>query len=282
MDIENTNKVDSGSLFVEGDVVMGYGQSSAEKSIFEDIKVEPKAEEVKEEPIITKTDDELAEELAKSLIEEDKPEEKTEEKETKKPLSKEESKIIALKKQNQKLLEDYREATKKLEDIETNKRKDELKKKYLDRGIDDEEAENYAHKDIEADKTVKRLEMLEFKFDNDEVLRQYPDSNGDLARIVSAVKSTGMTVEQVCRGLYGYTDTVRDARARQAATGDIDEEVKVSSVTSAEKASIQKSDNVLSRKDVEAKQKFENAFRNGQKMTNAEWLDRKKKYNINV
>jgi len=267
MNIDNSKLPENKSEFLEDDAVTSYVTPETTDEVVE--------ETVEQEEVVEKTDDELAAELAKV-------EEPTDEVKPSKHLSKEESKIVALKKQNQKLLEDYRALATRIEEIETSKRHVELKKTYIDKGIDEEEAESYAKRDIESDKTLKRLEMLEFKLDNESIFREYPEANKDILRIMNTVKSSGMTVEQVCRGLYGTSEPLRETRAKKAATGELEDENTTASVASAQRTATTKTPVTLSKADIDAKRRYENAFRGGEKLTNAEWLERKAKYNLKV
>lgn len=239
--------------------------------------VEPEVEEVAD----TDEDAEVAEladvgtedsssEVAEPVVEVAKPS---------KPLSKEESKIVALKRQNQKLLDDYRTLNSKLEEIESNKEHASLKSQYINRGMDEDYADQLAKKDVETKQYASKLEVLEFKLDNDEILRQYPDSKKDLNRIMSNVKSTGMTVEQVCRGLYGF-EPEREVRAKQAAKGELVESEPDTSVSKAQRSAETVTATTLSVKDLTKKKDYERLWRGGNKMTNAEYLAIKNTYNL--
>ena len=238
-------------------------------------------DEVVDEEVVSDDDSDNDEEMLASTDDDVVEEDTTHEgKKQSKPLSKEESKIVALKRQNQKLLEDYRALHDKLEEVENIKKQSQLKSQYVDQGMDEEQAEKQASKDVLLDKQNARLELLEFKYDNDDVLRNYPESKKDLARIMTNVKATGMTVEQVCRGLYGLGEPTRETRAKKAATGEIEEDMSTPSVASAQRASTSTATVALSKRDLEAKRDFETRWRDGEKMTNAEFIEIKKKYRL--
>ena len=259
---------------VEEDVIKGV-----ESSYLDDVIDPIESEEVVDEESTT-AEDEEAKELADTVDDVSDVDETHTEKKSTKPLSKEESKIVALKRQNQKLLEDFRTLHSKLEEAESTKKQSTLKNQYIDQGLDEEHAERQAQKDILLEKQIARLELLEFKDDNEDVLRKYPDSKKDIARIMANVKATGMTVEQVCRGLYGIEEPVREVRAKKAATGEIGEEESGSTITSAQRASVTKQTAVLSKRDLELKRDFESRWRDGEKMTNEEFAEIKKKYRL--
>lgn len=257
---------------VDEDVINGV-----ESSYLDDV-IDPIEEDVVDEES-TEEDDEVKE-LADTVDDVSDVDETHTEKKPTKSLSKEESKIVALKRQNQKLLEDFRALHAKLEESESTKKQSALKNQYIEQGLDEDHAERQAEKDLLLEKQIARLELLEFKDDNEDVLRKYPDSKKDIARIMANVKATGMTVEQVCRGLYGIEEPIREVRAKKAATGEIGEEESGSTVTSAQRASTSKQSAVLSKKDLELKRDFESRWRDGEKMTNEEFVEIKRKYKL--
>ena len=69
----------------------------------------------------------------------------------------------------------------------------------------------------------RQIEVLTFERKNRKVLSQYPDADADLEKIMKASQTSGMTVEQVCRGLYGNVRTEKELRALKALTDDSDD-----------------------------------------------------------
>lgn len=230
------------------------------------------------------TEDQEAEELAKTEDAEELAEEpattessQTTEQIPSKSLSKEEAKIVALKRQMQKALEDNRALQAKLDEIENDKQHKTLKAQYIDRGMDEDYAEQLAKKDVEAQTNAEKLEMLMFRLDHEDVLRKYPESKNDVKRIMRAAKTAGMSVEEVCRGIYG-TEPEREVRAKLAAKGELDESEPDTTVSKAQRSSAPQTTTTLSAKDLAKKKEYEQMWRGGQKMTNAEWISIKKTY----
>ncbi len=127
--------------------------------------------------------------------------------------SKEVRKIIDLKAENKALrkeLEEFREA----------KRKAELVSQYGET-YDEDTAKARADSDIRAERMERRIELAEFKADNATILVQFPEARADAEHIFEVVKSSGMTVEQVCRGLYGDAEPLDIRRAKAAANGSL-------------------------------------------------------------
>ena len=144
------------------------------------------------------------------------------EKPEKKSLTKEQRKIKALKDRALKLQSEKAELERKLaEKPDTSKdEEEELYSKYLEEH-DEKEARKLARKDVKQSTLESQVELLLFEKKNRKVLAQYPDSEDDLEKIMQATKSGVMTVEQICRGIYG-TKPEREVRAIQALT-DTDE-----------------------------------------------------------
>lgn len=235
------------------------------------------AEEEEAEP--SEEDKEVAELASEANAEAPAAQEVVPDRKPAKPLTKEESKIVALKKQNQKLAEDYRAMQSRLAELESAQKHGDLKKQYVEQGMDEEYAAKLADKDIAAQKQNERLELLEFRTDNDYILRRYPDARGDIARIMANVKATGMSVEQVCRGLYGL-EPVRETRARLAATGELEEtDGADTTVSDAQRAAeAPKAKTALTKADINRKREYERMWRNGERMTTEEYLEKKATY----
>lgn len=232
---------------------------------------------VKDEEEVKDESDLEAERLVNEEIVET-PNDKVETSQTDKRLSKEESKIVALKRANQKLLDDYRLVSQKLVDIESGSKHNDIKNEYIDKGIDEDTAERMAKQDMLFKKQEERLELLEFKEDNIDVIRKYPDAKKDLSRIMQNAKVTGMTVEQVCRGLYGEEVSERERRVLNSVTDT--EVVQEESTTNVARIASLPTEKRLSQEDLRLKAAFEEAARGGNKMTNNEWIAKKEKYGL--
>ena len=137
-----------------------------------------------------------------------------------KPKSKEQRKIQALKNEAKRLQTEKAELQRKLEEKSQNDNETALAKKYTDEGYDEREAKSKAKADVRQESIEKQLELLMFEKKNRRILDIYPDADADLDRIMLASKSSGMTVEQVCRGLYGDSkDLESERRMAKAITG---------------------------------------------------------------
>ena len=205
-------------------------QLTNESSVTEPIAVNPPAPDLDED---LDTDEDVLEQLDDDEIDEpeesDEPEEEQEDSEPeeqskpKTALSKEQKRIIELKRENKRIQQEKEEAERQLaERQETKTEEDSLYNKYLDE-YDEKEARRRARGDMKQSNLEKQIEALTFERKNRKVLSQYPQSDADLDKIMNASQTSGMTVEQVCRGLYGIARTEKESRALSALTDDSDD-----------------------------------------------------------
>lgn len=183
----------------------------------------------------------------------------------------EEMKIIGLKRELQALQRERAEMQKALDEQNRKKEKEALISKYVDNGIDEETAKLTADSEIRTRQLEEKLELLEFKEQNEAVLSKYANAKNDISTIVKNAKLTGMTVEQICRGMYGeQSGSDYEKRAIAAAKGiGSNAEPKGSTVANAERNSAQPQYTLaLSTKDREMIKVLEGM--KGEKLTNDE------------
>ena len=231
----------------------------------------------------TEPDDEPEEESDDDQDDEDDEDDEPEEEEspaprrTAKKTSKEERAIVAQKRENKRLRDENRKMQERLAQRDTKTKQSSLEQKYIDDGHDEATAKFMAAQDMRTQQQQDRLELLEFKDENSDVLKKYPDASKDIARIKRTVDAAGITVEQACRGLYGSADLPtyeKRARDRVAADDDTDDN-SVSRSTRASKAPVRQSR--LSAEDRRAKQFIETKFLSGEKLSDKEFLRHYKK-----
>jgi hypothetical protein len=159
------------------------------------------------------------ESIADDETESDDDEEESEPEQPKK-LSKEQRKILALKNEAKKLQTEKADLVKQLGDKKDTNKEEEIAKQYIDEGEDETTARRKAKSDIRQTNLEKQVEILLFEKTNRKVLAKYPKSDDDLEKIIKATNNSGMTVEQVCRGLYGLEMTAKEKRAVDALTDE--------------------------------------------------------------
>lgn len=179
-------------------------------------------------------------------------------------LSKEAKKIVALKKEIKQLRNQ----------LGATNPKDELLEQFKSKGYDEDTAEIYATNEVRLNELQSKLELQEFKENNLAVINKYPKAINDIKWLMDASKSTGMTVEEICRGRYGNDILTKEQRNKDAVMNEQDSSVNTS-VSAALKNASSPSDTTLNSKDEKQKEFFENLF--GEKLSVKEYLDLKER-----
>jgi len=155
--------------------------------------------------------------------------------------SKEQLKIINMKKDLQRVQQEKRELEERISKIDSEKRKSEIVKKYVMDGVDEEVAEKYAAQEIRNDMIEEKLEIIDFRESNYDLLQKYPQARQDVKTIIRNAKLTGMTAEQICKGMYADAETPSyQQRIRQQMTDKTDDSTGQTSTEAAARASIPK------------------------------------------
>lgn len=189
-------------------------------------------------------------------------------------LTKEEQKIIALKKElheSKRLLAEQYEQ-RKLNDLAQQKAN--IANGYKSKGYDDETAEMYAENEFKLKSLEEKLSIQEFKDNNYEVLSMYPQAKKDLKWLLEAEKSTGMTVEQLLRGKYGDALPEDERRARDSYNGNSDYSEDI--VSKAVRSASSPSQLALTTKELRQKNQLEEMV--GFKMTVKQFNEQKSKF----
>jgi hypothetical protein len=133
--------------------------------------------------------------------------------------AKAEAKLVSLKKQLDARDNELRELRKERETASTKARELALSEQFGSEGYDKDTAQHMARTAIGQESLALKATMLEFRLDHAELLREYPDASRDIPAILERMEKSGMTADQVVRGIYGGTEPERDKRARLAASG---------------------------------------------------------------
>ena len=238
---------------------------------------------------ITEPEDET-DEIEPDEVDEDSEEESDDEPEDeeevpankqKKPLPKAEAKLVALKRENQRLQQQLRE--KELADQKQHeaKQQSDLVTKYQSQGYDEDTATNMAERDIRINRIEDRQAVMDFREENFDVLRKYPLAKTEATKIMANCKATGLSVEQMCLAMYGTAEPASDRRAREAAMGITSESKSAKDFSvSAATRTVGNNQSVtnLTRKDQENKRYLETTFRDGKPMSNKEYIAKKQQF----
>lgn len=186
--------------------------------------------------------------------------------------SKEDRKIQALKAEAKKLASEKAELQKRLDERQEEKQIDSLKKKYVKDGYEEDTAENMAKTDLKQSKLEERLNILEFKENNADVIARYPKAKDELRKIMTIASDGTMTVEQVCRGLYGQESPEREKRAKDAVLGNAARPESDNTVSSAVRTSSPRTTISLSDKELKAKRYIEKTYNGGKSISEEDFI----------
>jgi len=234
----------------------------------DDEEDEEEPDEDQEEDEEEDSEEEEIDESAQEEEQEEKPVVKTKQK------SPAESKIVNLKKENQRLAKEKADLQKQLQDKQSASKLETLKTSYVEQGYDAETAAKYAKDDLRISQIEARQAALDFREQNEEVFARYPLAKANAQDIMQKATASGMTAEQICRGLYGKPELpAHEQRAREAAKGNSTRTVKDTPDTasaSRNSGSLNRND-VLSPAEVKEKRALERMFNKGAELTVAEY-----------
>jgi len=141
----------------------------------------------------------------------------------KKALPPAESKIINLKKElaaKEKRIKELEEAK---QQEETEQQKADIVKGFVAKGYDEKSAKAMTETELRLKQLEESQTELLFLKNNTELLKKYPSAKDNVLDIVKKSKLTGMTAEQICRGLYGGSAIPEhEKRATKAVSGEIE------------------------------------------------------------
>lgn len=168
----------------------------------------------------TSEDDDAADtSVDASVLEEEEPEESEEPKEPTPKTDKVLRALISEKAKNKVMRDLLRERARESEKGEDEAAIARITQSLKDKNFEDDAAIEMATDRRSVEKLVARTEVLEFLIANRRVLDKYPEAVEDVATIAQRVKATGMTVEQICLGMYGGIEPETVTRQRAAALG---------------------------------------------------------------
>ena len=135
-------------------------------------------------------------------------------------------KVINLKKENKALQQQLNDVLKAQQALALEQEKENLRKDYVVQGYDEDTAKTMSANEIRLRQLEEQLNVATFREENSDILALYPEAKANIGSIMRNAKLTGMTVEQICKGLYG-TPTINenDRRAIQAVKGQSTREV---------------------------------------------------------
>lgn len=190
-------------------------------------------------------------------------------------LTKAEIRLIALKKENKQLLKEKQELEGRIKEKSLASEKETLKQKFIAEDYDEDVAEKMANDELRIRQLEERQALLDFRDENDSLFVKYPQAKADAKTIMHNMKATGMTAEQLCRGMYGTPKAANELerRASDGAKGNIPSKSARKPITQQSKQA------ELTSRDLAYKARLEREFLGGDKMSTEEFqkfLTRKK------
>lgn len=184
-------------------------------------------------------------------------------------LSKAEIKLIALKRQNKELLQEKVKLEQKFQENAITKERESIKQKLLDQNYDPDVAEKMAADEIRMRSLEEKQAILDFRDSNESLFAKYPQARSEATSIMRNSNATGMTPEQICRGLYGSPKPANDLeqRAIDAVRGKI--KPKQSRTPNTEQSSKAE----LTSRELQYKSILEKNFLDGEKMSIEEFKE---------
>lgn len=199
----------------------------------------------------------------------------------KKTNSKEQNLIVEQKRLIKRLAEENRELTLEKQRQKEAKQKEELIEKYKGQGYDEDTSNKYANDDLRLARLEERQAIADFRDDNDDILRRYPQAKADILTIMQKQqKNPDFSVEEICEKMYKVgpdsdrraIDSVRNRSQQQSPNRASDSRVAAASRQAAPTSTI------LSRSDL-AKKEVLDSLRD-KPMSNKEYLERKNKFGL--
>lgn len=182
-------------------------------------------------------------------------------------LSKAEIRLIELKKQNKQLQKDKQELEARVAEKAKASEKEALKQKFISEDYDEDVAEKMANDELRIRQLEERQAVLDFRDANDDLFAKYPQAKAQAQTIMQNIRATGMTAEQICRGLYGAPKAANEIeqRAIDSAKGNI------ASKSARKPIQSQTKQVSLTAKELAHKARLEKAFLDGNKMSIEEY-----------
>lgn len=193
--------------------------------------------------------------------------------ESKKKLSSIEIKLINLKKENQRLANELK--LKSADDSKVNLANElkTLEETFVKEGYDEDTAKRMSANEIRMKQLEEKTAKYDFMEQNEDVFKRYPNAKTDIVKIMNNAKLTGMTPEQICRGLYIDETPLHEQKAIKAVKGEITDTDRKPNLNTARSSS---SNENLNPSEIREKAKLERMFNNGEPLTVADYRKYKK------
>lgn len=144
--------------------------------------------------------------------------------------------------------------------------------KLVEQGYDPDTAKRFVDLETKQKQQDEKIAKFDFMEDNQEVFDRYPQAKANVITIMNNVNLTGMTAEQICKGLYGTVEQpAYERRALESVKGNVAAANEKPNLNTARSNTAVDG---LSAKDLAEKAWLERTFK--EKLTVAEFLQYRK------
>lgn len=99
-------------------------------------------------------------------------------------------------------------------EAEQQNRRKSIVDKLVEKGYDEDEALVEAEKQLENEAIKNTVEKLEFMTENAELMAKYPQAKKNVDKLIKLQKSTGWSLDKICRVEYAVTENAFDSKVK--------------------------------------------------------------------
>jgi hypothetical protein len=122
--------------------------------------------------------------------------------------------LIKQKKLNRQLKEQLDSLTKQERETEKSQSKKLIIDRYIEKGYDEDEAIVEAEKFLENEEIKSTVKKLQFMTENADLMRKYPEAAKNIDKLMKIQKSTGWSMNKICKAEYALNENAYDAKIR--------------------------------------------------------------------
>jgi hypothetical protein len=185
-----------------------------------------------------------------------------------KQLSPMEIKLINLKKENQALATKLKQKESADNAIRLEQEQEALKAKFIEEGYDSDTAKTMSATEVRMKQLEEKTAKYDFMEENEDVFKRFPQAKADVIKIMNNSKLTGMTAEQICKGLYNDETPAYEKKNLKAVKGESEPKDTKPNLNSARQTT---SNDGLTPREISEKTRLERLFNNGENLSISEY-----------
>jgi hypothetical protein len=179
-----------------------------------------------------------------------------------------EIKLINLKKENQALATKLKQKESADNAIRLEQEQEALKAKFIEEGYDSDTAKNMSATEVRMKQLEEKTAKYDFMEENEDVFKRFPQAKADVIKIMNNSKLTGMTAEQICKGLYNDETPAYEKKNLKAVKGESEPKDTKPNLNSARQTT---SNDGLTPREISEKTRLERLFNNGENLSISEY-----------